>query len=61
MEQYPSQYMDSWQRFHETPFPDRKKLFSNLTMKNITDADHKHTKRVSEDLKIKNKLTQKVY
>lgn len=54
MEQYSSQYMDSWQRFHETPFPKRKELFSNLTMKNITGADYKHIKRVSEDFKIKN-------
>ena len=36
---YPYEYIDSWQRFNETSFLDKKELYSNLTKEKITDAD----------------------
>ena len=32
----------------------KKKFYSNLNMKDITDADYKHAKRVCKDFEIKN-------
>ena len=43
---YPYGYMDSWQRFNKTLFPDKRELYSNLTMEDMTDAGYKHSKRV---------------
>ena len=31
--------MDSWKRFDETSLPDKKDIYSNLNMEDITDAD----------------------
>lgn len=33
------EYMDSWQRLAETPIAEKNKFYSNLAMKDITDAD----------------------
>ena len=46
--------MYSWQKFNETPMPDKKGFYSNLTMEDITDADYKHTERVWENCRIQN-------
>ena len=35
---YPYEYMDSWQRFYETSLPNKKKIYSDLTIADITDA-----------------------
>lgn len=43
---YPYEYLDSWQRFNETSFPDKNEFYSNLTMENITDANYKHARIV---------------
>ena len=43
---YRYKYMDGWERFNETSLTTKKKLFSNLTMKSIIDADYNHIKRV---------------
>ena len=45
-------YIDSRQRLNELPLPDKKKLYSNLNMEDITVADYKHVKRVWEDFEI---------
>ena len=36
---YPYEYMDSWQRFYETSLSNKKKIYSDLTIADITDAD----------------------
>ena len=51
---YPYEYLDSWQRFNETSFPDKNEFYSNLTMENITDANYKHARIVQEDFGILN-------
>ena len=51
---YPYEYMDSWQRFDETSFPDKEAFYSNLNMEDITDVDYRHGKKVFEYLINKN-------
>ena len=43
---YPYEYMDSWERFDETLLLDKETFYSRLNMEDITDADHRHAKRV---------------
>ena len=47
---YPYEYMDSWERFDETLLPDKKHFYSDLTIENITDVDHKYAKRVFKSI-----------
>ena len=47
---YPYEYMDNWERFDETLLPD----YSELTIENITDPDHRNAKRVIKSFNIKN-------
>ena len=49
---YPYEYKDSWNRFNKTSLPEQK-TYSSLNMKDITNADHKHAKRVWKNFKIK--------
>ena len=51
---YPYEYVDSWKRFDETSLPDKKYFYSNLIMKDITDADYKHAKKVWKNFETKN-------
>ena len=51
---YPFEYMDSWERFDETSFPDKEAFYSSLNMEDITDVDHRHAKRVFKSLNNKN-------
>ena len=51
---YPYEYMNSWERFDETSLPDKEVFYSSLNMENITDADHRHAKRVFKNLNNKN-------
>ena len=37
---YPYEYMDSLQRFNETPLQDKEYFHSNLKMKKITDTGY---------------------
>ena len=53
-ELYPYGYMDSWERFDETSLPDKETSYSSLNMEDITDADHRHAKRVFKSLNNKN-------
>ena len=48
---YPYEYKDSWNRFNKTSLPEQK-TYSSLNMKDITNADHKHAKRVWKNFKI---------
>ena len=46
--------MDSWERFDEILLPDKEAFYSNLNMKDITDVDYRHAKRVFKNLSNKN-------
>ena len=46
--------MDSWERFDETPLPDKEAFYSILNMEYITDVDHRHAKRGFKTLNNKN-------
>ena len=45
--------MDSWQGFNEMSLPDKKELYSNLTIEGITDADYKQAKESGKILEYK--------
>ena len=47
---YPYEYMESWERFDEASLPDKEAFSSSLNMEDITDADHRHAKRVFKSL-----------
>ena len=46
--------MDSWGIFDEASLPDKEAFYSNLNMKDITDVDYRHAKRVFKILCNKN-------
>ena len=46
--------MNDWQEFNETSLAEKEGFHSHLNMKDITDADYAHAKRVCKDLEIKN-------
>ena len=48
------EYMNDWKRFSETLLPEKEDFYSSLNMKDFTDADYRHAKRVWEDFEIKN-------
>ena len=50
---YPYEHVDDWEKFNETTLPE-KKFDSNLNMKDITDADYTHGKRVCKGFQTKN-------
>ena len=50
---YPYEYMDDWEKFNEKTLPKKEKLYNNLTIEDITEADDKHGKRVCKDFEIK--------
>ena len=45
--------MDEWQKFEEAQLPRKEKLYSNLSMEDITDADCLNGTRVCKDFEIK--------
>ena len=49
----PYKYIDDWEKFNETSLPEKEGFYSHLNMKDISDADYKHGKRVCKDFKIK--------
>ena len=48
---YLYKYMDSYKQFNEISLPGKKKIYNNLNIENITDADYKHVWR---DFALKN-------
>ena len=46
--------MDDWEKFDETSLPEKKDFYSHLNMKDITDAENAHPKRVCKDFETKN-------
>ena len=51
---YPYEYMDSWERFNETPLPNEKAFYSKLYLEDITDEDYIHVQKVFQEFKLKN-------
>ena len=51
---YPYEYLGSWERFDETPLPDKKVFYSDLYLGEITNEDYTHAQKISEELKLKN-------
>ena len=43
---YPYEYMDSFERFHETKLPEKEKLYSSLSGKGITEEEYAHAQEV---------------
>ena len=46
--------MDSWERFNETSLSDKQDFYSNLNMEYITDVDHRHAKKVFNEVAANN-------
>ena len=38
--------MDGWEKFSEISLPEKQYFYSSLNMVDITNVDHRHTKRV---------------
>ena len=51
---YPYEYMDKWKKFNDTILPKKDEFYSNLNMKDITDAGYMDAKRVCKEFEIKN-------
>ena len=51
---YPYEYMDSFERFHETQLPGREKFYSSLSGQGITEEEYAHAKQVWEALGCRN-------
>ena len=50
---YPDEYMDSMDKFNETTLPSIEKFYSKLQLKNITNDEYNHAKKVWEHFEIK--------
>ena len=50
---YRYEYKDLTDRFNETSLPAREKFYSNLQLKNISDEEYKHAKKVWDHFKLK--------
>ena len=50
----PCEYMDKWERFNVTTLPEKEEFYSKRNIKDVTDADYMHAKRVCKDFEIKN-------
>ena len=46
--------MDDWGKFTETTLSEKEDFYIQLTMEDITNADHAHAKRVFKDYERKN-------
>ena len=42
---HPYEYMDSWERFHETSLSPKKDFYSELTLQDISDKDYEHAQK----------------
>ena len=46
--------MDSWERFDKTLLPNKEAFYSSLKIKDITDIDYRHPKKVLKYFNNKN-------
>ena len=51
---YPYEYMDSWEKFDETPLPDKEAFYSKLNEEGISNADYGHAQKVFKEFGLKN-------
>ena len=51
---YPDEYMDSWEKFHETSLPSKKEFYSNLNMEDIDEIDYRHGNNVFKSFNLEN-------
>ena len=51
---YPYEYMNNWEKFDETPLPDKKGFYRELCLESNTDEDYTNAQKVFEELKLKN-------
>ena len=51
---YRYEYMDSWERFHETSWPPKESFYSEFNLENIIDKDYLHAQKVWEEFVIRN-------
>lgn len=51
---YPYDYMQSFNRFHETSLPKREDFYSQLYDENISEEQYKHAQKVWDAFEIKN-------
>lgn len=51
---YPYDYMDGFNRFHETSLPKREDFYSQLYDENISEEQYKHAQKVWDAFEIKN-------
>ena len=50
---FPYEYIDSWEKFNETPLPAKKAFYSELNLEDITDEDYAHYQKVFKKLGLK--------
>ena len=50
---YPYEYMNDWEKFNEPSLPEKEDFYNHLKMKDTTDADYVHTKRICKGFEIK--------
>ena len=43
---YHDEYMNDWNKFHETELPTIDKFYSKLNLKNVSKEDHEHVRNV---------------
>ena len=48
---YPYEYMDSWEKFHDTVLLPKKAHYSNLNFEDISDEDYLHVQKYVVPLK----------
>ena len=46
--------MHDWEKFNERTLTEKEEFYSNLNMKDTTDADYMYAKRVCKNLEINN-------
>ena len=51
---YPYEYMDSWERFNETPLPPKKYFYRKLNLEDISNKDYWHAQNVWDVFEIRN-------
>ena len=49
----PYEYLDAWEKFNDTSFPEKHDSSSNLSVEDIADSDYNHAKRVCNYFEIK--------
>ena len=49
----PYEYMVDWEKFNETPLPEKEDFYKHLSMEDVTDPDYAHSRRVCKDFEIK--------